>query len=184
MSLIRKGALIYSSRYGATRQYAEWIGQQLQIPAMDIDELYPGELERFDYLVLGTSVYIGKMLIKGWLHRHLEQLRSKQLVLFVVCGTPSSERQKQEQIVRDNVPEGLIPLEKIFFLPGRLSIGELSWKDRLLLKMGARLEKDLVKKAAMSHDIDGVKKENITGVVNGAKTIVSSGTDRRHLLVG
>jgi menaquinone-dependent protoporphyrinogen IX oxidase len=183
MPLNRKGALIYSSRYGATRQYAEWIGQQLQIPAMDVDELYPGELGGFDYLVLGTSVYIGKMLIKGWLHHHLEQLRSKQLVLFVVCGTPSSEKQKQEQIVRDNVPEGLIPMENIFFLPGRLTIGDLSWKDRLLLKMGARVEKDLSKRAAMSRDIDGVKKENITGVVNSAITIVSSGADRRHVPV-
>jgi len=184
MSLTKKGALIYSSRYGATRQYAEWIGQQLQIPIMDVDELYPATLDGFDYLVLGTSVYIGKMLIKGWLHRHLAKLQTKQLVLFVVCGTPSSEREKQEQIVRDNVPEGLIPMENIVFMPGRLIIRDLSWKDRLMLKMGARLEKDLSKKAAMSRDIDGVKKEHIAGVVNRAITIVSSRADRRPAPVG
>jgi menaquinone-dependent protoporphyrinogen IX oxidase len=175
MSLTKKGALIYSSRYGATRQYAEWIGQQLQIPLMDVDELYPRELDGFDYLVLGTSVYIGKMLIKGWLRDHSAELQDKQLVLFVVCGTPSSERPKQEQIVRDNVPKGLIPMENIFFLPGRLTIRDLTWKDRLLLKMGARMEKDPSKKAAMLHDIDGVKKENITGVVNGAQKIHYAG---------
>ncbi|MDO6429510.1 flavodoxin domain-containing protein [Flavitalea sp. BT771] len=184
MSLNKKGAVIFSSRYGSTRQYAEWIGQQLQIPVMDVDELYPAALEGFDYLVLGTPVYIGKMLIKGWLHRHLAKLQTKQLMLFVVCGTSSSERQKQEQIVRDNVPEDLIPMENIFFLSGRLTIRELSWKDRLMLKMGARLEKDPQKKAAMLHDIDGVKRENITGVVNSAITMVRSGADSRHVPVG
>jgi menaquinone-dependent protoporphyrinogen IX oxidase len=184
MSLTKKGALIYSSRYGSTRQYAEWIGQQLQIPVMDVDELFPAALEGFDYLVLGTSVYVGKMLIKGWLHHDLAALQTKQLVLFVVCGTPSSERQKQEQIVRDNVPEGLIPMENIFFLPGRLTIRDLSWKDRLMLKIGASLEKNPKKKAAMSHDIDGVKKEHITAVVNSVLAVVSSRPDRRHVPVG
>jgi hypothetical protein len=43
---------------------------------------------------------------------------------------------------------------------------ELSWKDRFMLKMGARLTKDPAAKKTMPTDYNQVKKENITGLVN------------------
>lgn len=173
-----KGAIICKSRYGATRQYAEWLGDDLHLRIFSPEEIDPVQLAQYDHLLIGTSVYIGKMLIKDWLKRYASILGDKKLFLFVVCATPSSEKEKQDQIIRANVPEGLIDKGSIFFLPGRLNIRQLSWKDRLILRMGARLEKDQHKKAAMTRDIDAVKRENISGILNAvgdlaATTIVS-----------
>lgn len=161
-----KGAVLYKSKYGATRQYAEWISQRLGLPAIDLESIHPAQLISYDFLIIGSSVYMGKTLIKDWMKVHKTVLRNKKLFLFVVSATPSSEREKQQQIVQDNVPEGLVPADHIFFLPGRLQIGQLSRIDRLILKMGMRLEKDKDKREVMAHGVDEVKKEHIAGIVD------------------
>jgi menaquinone-dependent protoporphyrinogen IX oxidase len=161
MNAPTKGAIIYSSRYGATKQYAEWLAGMLKWPLLIAENTTNKDLAVFDTLIIGSSVYVGRLLIKNWLKSHNPALGDKDLSFFIVCGTPASEREKQETITRTNIPHDLIGPNNIFFLPGRLTIDRLSWRDRFMLKMGARLLKDPVKKAAMLKDIDEVKKEHL-----------------------
>ena len=77
MSSTLKGAVIGKSRYVATRQYAEWVGDRLDLPVFDADENIL-QLKNYDYLVIGSSVYMGKMLIKKWLVNHKDELGSKR----------------------------------------------------------------------------------------------------------
>ncbi|HVV07082.1 MAG TPA: flavodoxin domain-containing protein [Puia sp.] len=160
-----KGAIIYSSRYGATQQYAEWLAEKLKWPLLTAETTSTKDLAPFNTLVIGSSVYIGRLLIKGWLKTHNPALGDKDLSFFIVCGTPASERAQQETIARTNIPHDLIGPENVFFLPGRLLIDRLSWKDKFMLRMGARLQKDPAKKASMVRDVDGVKKEHLTPIL-------------------
>jgi menaquinone-dependent protoporphyrinogen IX oxidase len=160
-----KGAVIYSSRYGATQQYAEWLAEELKWPLLEAENTTNKDLAPYDTLIIGSSVYIGKLLIKSWLKSHDPVLGDKDLFFFIVCGTPASEREKQETIARINIPHDLIGPENVFFLPGRLTIGNLSWKDKFMLRMGARLLKDPAKKASILKDIDEVKKEHLSPIL-------------------
>jgi menaquinone-dependent protoporphyrinogen IX oxidase len=159
-----KGIIVYKGKYGATRQYAEWVGEELKLPVLVLDNLKIEELLNSDFVVIGSSVYFGKMLLSDWLKKNAKNLQNKIIFLFVVCGTPSSEKEKQQHILEDNLPVSLLNSSRIFFLPGRLIRKELSWSDRLLVKIGASFEKDPVRKKAMLEDIDGVKKENLAEI--------------------
>jgi len=167
-----KGIIIYKSKYGATQQYAEWIARQLGLPMADTDSISSADLVTYDLLIIGASVYIGKLLLKDWISKHRAALQGKNLFLFIVCGTPASQGAKQRQILENNIPQGLFRQDKVFFLPGRLRIQQLSWRDRLLLKMGARLEKDPHTKAAMLQDIDGVTTEQLEGLLQAARQFI------------
>ena len=160
-----KGAILYSSRYGATRQYAEWLANELQWPLLATGNITNTDLAAYDSLIIGSSVYIGRLLIKDWLKKHNPVLGDKDLSFFIVCATPASERDQQETIARTNIPHDLIGPENVFFLPGRLTIGKLSWRDRLMLRMGARMQKDPAKKAAMLSDVDYVRKEHLAPIL-------------------
>ncbi|WP_188930648.1 flavodoxin domain-containing protein [Puia dinghuensis] len=113
------GVLIYKSRYGTTQQYTEWIGKALDLRLHDPDGVSQQELAAYDFLVIGTPVYFDKMLMRDWLYQHKAFLQQKQVFLFVVCLASPYERAKQDQIINNNVPEGLIDPEHIFFLPGK-----------------------------------------------------------------
>jgi len=165
-----KGAIIYSSRYGATRQYAEWLAGELQWPLLKAENTTYEDLIPYDRLIIGSSVYIGKLLIKGWLKANSPMLGDKDLSFFIVCGTPASERQQQETIARTNIPHDLIGPKNVFFLPGRLTFDRLSWRDRFMLKMGARLQKDPAKKASMLANVDNVRKEHLAPILQHITT--------------
>jgi menaquinone-dependent protoporphyrinogen IX oxidase len=160
-----KGAIIYKGKYGATRQYAELLAEQLHIPVLELEIVSPRMLAKYDYIIAGASVYAGKLLNKSWLKRNSKTLAGKKLFLFIVCATPSSEKEKLNGIIKANIPNTLVNLADIFFLGGRLIINKLSWIDRLVLKMGASLEKNPARKKAMLQDFDSVKKENIKALV-------------------
>jgi menaquinone-dependent protoporphyrinogen IX oxidase len=161
-----KGAIIYKGKYGATRQYAEWLGEELNIPVLDLEIVSASMLAKYNYIIAGASVYAGRMQNKNWLIRNSKILQGKKLFLFIVCATPSSEKEKLNGIIKTNIPAALEGLADIFFLAGRLVISKLSWIDRLVLKMGASLEKDPARKKAMLQDFDSVKKENLKMLIH------------------
>ncbi|HKH60813.1 MAG TPA: flavodoxin domain-containing protein [Flavitalea sp.] len=168
-----KGLIVYSSKYGATRQYAQWIAEELEITVLTSDAATAEDLVKYDFLVVGSSVYMGKLLITEWLKKNISRLQNKKLFLFVVCGTPSSEKEKQQRILDENVPALLRQMSHTFFLPGRLIKKELSWTDRLLVKIGAKMEKDPIRKKAMLEDIDAVKSENLDELIKAIQSFFS-----------
>ena len=160
------GVIIYKGKYGATRQYAQWISNDLKLPVRQPEEISSDYLTSCDFVILGSAVYIGKLLIRKWLKKQAGVLQNKKLFLFVVCGTPPSEKEKLKLIVKNNVPLSISDQTAIYFLHGKMDIKALNWSDRFMLKMGARLEKDPDTKKEMLTDYNDVKKENITELVN------------------
>jgi menaquinone-dependent protoporphyrinogen IX oxidase len=160
-----KGAIIYKGKYGATRQYATWLGEQLGLPVLELENAGATVIAELDYLILGASIYIGKTQHKDWLERNASLIKDKKLFYFIVCGTPLTEKQKLEQIIEKNIPPVLQQPSSVWFLLGRLIIKNLSWKDRMMLKMGAKLEKNPDVKKNMLSDFDEVKKENLTSLI-------------------
>jgi hypothetical protein len=93
--------------------------------------------------------------------------------LFIVCGTPDSEPEQQRTIIKKNVPASLQGPAGIFFLPGRLIKQKLSRKDAMLLRLGAWLEKNPIKKKAMQSDTDEVKMENLSKILESVRRFTS-----------
>lgn len=166
-----KGVIIYKSKYGATAQYARWLSAELNLDYFETNELDNDDLDEYDYLILGTSIYVGKMLLKNWLKSHLPQILSKKIFLFSVCGTPVDQKNKLNSYVSASVPEEIRNKCDIFFLPGKLKIKELSLLDRFILKIGANLAKGAATKKAMLTDYDAVKKENLLDLINAVNKI-------------
>ena len=160
-----KGLVIYKGRYGATKQYAVWIGQELQLTVASADRFPTDELSKYDYFILGSSVYIGKLEIKNWLAKNLGVLLNKKIFLFQVAGTPAALVEKRKTYNEASVPKAIIKQIDFFYLPGRMIMRNLSRWDRFLLKLGARLAKDVAEKERMLTDFDAVKKENTMPLV-------------------
>ncbi len=175
-----KGIIIYKGKYGATRQYAEWAGRELRLALFEPGNAGREKLAQCDFVVIGSSVYMGKLLIGNWMKQHINLLETKKIFLMVVCATPSSEKEKQEKIIKDNIPDLLLDQCDIFFLPGRLIVKKLSVMDRIFLKLGSMLEKDPVKKKAMQQDIDAVKEEHLHQLLNAAAAFSSGDTIPRE----
>lgn len=164
-----KGIIIYKGRYGATQQYAEWLGAALNLETKPAAAINDESLAGYDYLIIGASVYIGKLEIKKWLKKNQAYLAGKKIFVFQVAGTPPVEKEKRESYNNGSIPEGIMENCEFYFLPGRMNIRKLSWIDRFMLKMGARLTKDPARKKAMLTDYDNVAKEHLKNIISAVK---------------
>lgn len=179
------GIIIYQGKYGATEQYAKWLAESVRLPLLNIDNAAPVALEDYDLVILGSSVYVGKFTIRHWLRQNLTRLAGKKNFFFVVCGTPGDEKAQQDFLIKNNVDTVIRNSCEFFFLPGRVIVSKLSWKDWFILKMGAMLEKSPQKKAAMSRGYDMVDKKYLADLVKVLKaeqktspgTLFPSGTE-------
>jgi menaquinone-dependent protoporphyrinogen IX oxidase len=167
-----KGLVIYKGKYGATKQYAMWIGQELQLPVASADRFHIDELPKYDYFILGSSVYIGKLEIKDWLKKNFTVLQNKKIFFFQVAGSPVEQIEKRESYNKASLPPDILQKIQFYYLPGRMIMRNLSGWDRFMLKMGAKLTKDPVEKKAMLTDFDHVKKEKVIPIMEGVRTFI------------
>ena len=166
------GLVIYKGKYGATKQYAMWIGQELQLPVASADRFPVDELSKYDYFILGSSVYIGKLEIKDWLKKNFTALQNKKIFFFQVAGSPVEQIEKRESYNKASLPPDILQKIQFYYLPGRMIMRNLSGWDRFMLKMGAKLTKDPVEKIAMLTDFDHVKKEKVIPIMEGVRTFI------------
>ena len=160
-----KGLVIYKGKYGATKQYAMWVGQELQLPVASADRFHIDELPKYDYFIIGSSVYIGKLEIKDWLKKNFNVLQNKKIFFFQVAASPVEQIEKRQSYNKASLPTTIIEKIQFYYLPGRMIMRNLSAWDRFMLKMGAKLAKDPVEKKTMLTDFDHVKKENILPLI-------------------
>ena len=103
--------IIYGTKTGTTQICAGRIREALvpeEIEMVDIRRFRRTELAPYDAVIVGTSVYMGKIhsKIKGFLNRYSAELRQKKLHLFV-CGLAQGDegaaqlkKQMSEELVR------------------------------------------------------------------------------------
>lgn len=164
------GMIVYKGKYGATRQYAAWLRNELGIPLALSDSCTKEEIIKNNFLILGSSIYIGRLLIGKWMKKNLHQLQNRKLFLFVVCGTPPNESAKLQRYLESSVPAEILHACHVYFLPGRLIYKKLSWFDKFMLRMGARLSKEPDAKEKLT-DYDDVKKENLKNLLNDVRKL-------------
>ena len=161
-----KGIIIYKGKYGATQQYAKWLGEELHLPVVSSLNIYGKQLALFDYFLLGSSVYIGKLQIARWLKENADLLTGKKIFFFQVAATPADNLEKRMPYNTSGIPARLISGCRFFFLDGRMDVKKLTAWDRFLLKMGARMTRDPAAKKEMLKDFNNVKKENLKNLLD------------------
>jgi menaquinone-dependent protoporphyrinogen oxidase len=135
-------AILFATRYGATRDTAGWIAEGMGggVTLLDITvALPPAEaLRGFAHLLLGSGVWIGGVhsQVRGLGRAHGALLGERLRAVFVVCGTQATSAAREqrlegyfEQITRD-LPAPP-PLRAHF--GGRMVVEQLGLRDRLAL---------------------------------------------------
>lgn len=87
--------IIYSSRYGSTAQTAAWIAEGMEGKAAVVSLKDVGDLSTYEKVILGSGIYFDQLHqdMIAFLETRGEEVRTKLLAIFVVCGTPTDQAQ-------------------------------------------------------------------------------------------
>lgn len=95
-----KCIIIYATRYSSAAKVAELIqkGLESECTLVNIMTEKAPPLDSFDTVILGGSIYIGKVQkeLTSFMSANLQQLLSKNVGLFLCAGAPKQEDRDKE----------------------------------------------------------------------------------------
>jgi len=166
-----KGAIFYSGKYGSTAQYAKWISEATGLPLFDVN-MDNEDPSRYDFLILGSSVIVGRLTIRKWIKRNLLKINAQRLILFTVSGEPPG--QQLNNWIAASLPNSLSSHMEHVALRGKLDLNKVSWWVRLLLRIGSWKSDDPETKNYMLNGFDLMDKSGIEPIKELIKKINSN----------
>ncbi|MCI7759322.1 MAG: flavodoxin domain-containing protein [[Eubacterium] saphenum] len=169
-----KTIVVYKSKTGYTKKYAEWIAEELGCDIKENAAL--SDILGYDTIICGGGVYAGSINGGKLITKNLGKLSGKKLVLFAVGAMLDEEK--------DVVPfwNKLLNAEQQksighFFLRGGFDFNQLKGADRLMMSMIKKhLEKikeptdeDKGFLAAFSEPVDFTDRKNLAELLQYAK---------------
>jgi len=130
--------IIYYSKYGTTKKYAEWIAEELNGEICSVNNINQKSLGDYDIIIIGSSLYAGKIKGIDIIVKNFEILKNKKLIIFT-CGLADYSKSVHINSIYNRLkkefPEKIIEKLKIFYLRGGINYKELTIKDKFLMWM-------------------------------------------------
>jgi menaquinone-dependent protoporphyrinogen IX oxidase len=170
--------VIYRSISGFTRKYAEWIAQELNADIYDVRDFDAAMFSNYELVVFGGSLHaIGINGIKT-IKKNFPHLKNKKIIIFAV-GASSPRKHELEEIKSKNFTVEQRQNIAFYYLRGGFNYNKLDHLNKVvmtLFKIRIKLKKkrttdEIGMLAAYSRPIDCTKKENITKIVEYAKSL-------------
>jgi len=118
---MKKIAVIYKSKYGATKQYAEWIAETLEASLFEVSNIKSSQLMDYDIVIYGGGLYAdGINDIK-----FVTKTPYKSLIVFTVGIFDPQTSDYSAVLSKNFTPEELSKI-KIFHLRGNIDYEKLS----------------------------------------------------------
>ncbi len=130
-----KAIVIYRSKYGSTKAYAEWIAEDLGCGAVELRDIKIEDLSEFDTIIYGGGLYAEAINGAYFITKNLDKLDGKKIVIFSTGITPLDCRDYYDKLVieKNFKPEMLTKI-KIFNFLGKMIVDELSFVHKAAIK--------------------------------------------------
>lgn len=130
-----KAIVIYKSKYGATKTYAEWIAEELGCMAVDAKDIKVEDLAEYDTIIYGGGLYaevIGGITL---ITKNFDKLKDKKLIVYTTGITPLECRDYYDKyVIEKNFKPHMLEKIRVFNFLGKMIIEELSLVHRAALK--------------------------------------------------
>lgn len=143
-----KGIILYKSKYGATKKYAEWLSIETDFVRMETDKASIKEVEEYDVIILGGGLYASGIAGLSFLKKHIDKLTNKKIIVFGVGASPYEEKAFTE-VKNHNLKDKLSNIP-FYYCRGAWDMNAMNIVDRNLCKM---LRKAVAKKDPSEYEI-------------------------------
>lgn len=142
------GIIIYRSKYGATKQYAEWLSEATGYKAVTTDEADVKTLDQYDLIIMGGGVYAGGIACTSFLRKVYPKIKDKKIIVYT-CGASPYDEKFFKQLVDMNMKDDLKGIP-VFYCRGGFDFKGMKFMDKTLCKM---LRKSLAKKDPKDYEV-------------------------------
>jgi len=139
---MKKGIILYQSKYGATKKYAQWLQEATGFECVETKKADVKKVQEYDIIILGGGVYASGILGLSFLKKNIQHLSGKRIATFCVGASPYDEKAMKEN--REHNFKDALKDIPCFYCRGAWDENAMSFTDRNLCK--------LLKKAVAKQD--------------------------------
>ena len=136
-----KGIVIYKSKYGASKKYAEWISEATGFSCVSVKEADTNKLAEYDTIIVGGGVYASGMACVPFLRKNIDRLKGKKIIVYTCAASPY-DKKFADALIDMNMKDELKGIP-VYYCRGAFDMKNMSFADRTLCKM---LRKAVAKK--------------------------------------
>lgn len=162
--------ILYSSKTGFSKRYAQWLAESLNCKAIPFKERKSVNGNDYEKIILFGGLYAGQMSGLKWLKSRLPELSGKRLAAVAVGCAPMDGPDLAESMSK---LLGDTPEIKGFYCQGGLDYEHMGAVDRAMMAALRAALKSQPDKAEMlagiSRSFDGTKREYLDPVIQWAR---------------
>lgn len=174
----KKVAVVYESKTGNTKYFAERIAQELDCIIYPFKEINEDILKDYDTVIFGSRCYAGRITKLNSMIGMINNAKVKHFIIFATGASPA-EPTVIENAWKNNLNEKELKEYPHFYFPAGLNYEAMGPIDRLLMKVYATVLKykkknsDYEREAAamVQHSYDIKNKKDIEPLIDYVKSI-------------
>lgn len=179
-----KTAVVYQSKYGATKRYALWLAEALSCAVFVQKGLSISALADYDTIIYGGGLYAGGVAGIDFLIKHADFFSRKNVILFT-CGLADPTDKENIANIRQQLNRRLpLPMQQaiaVFHLRGAIDYTELGPVHKAMMAMLYRMtrkkdshllrEEDKEMLATYGKAVDFTDKAALLPIINYVKRL-------------
>jgi menaquinone-dependent protoporphyrinogen IX oxidase len=135
---MKKCVVVYESKYGTTKKYAEWIAEDLGADLFERKAASADALTGYDVIIYGGGLYAGGVSGFSFIKNNFNKIKDKRILLFT-CGLGDPSVLENVDSIRESLDQFMTPEMKkkveVFFLRGGMDYSKLSFVHKSLMSM-------------------------------------------------
>lgn len=127
--------VVYKSKYGTTKKYAQWLAQELSCDLYDASEIKADKLEQYGCIVFGGGLYASGICGVSLLTKNFEKLKGKTIAVFTVGLADPNRKEQFSAVLEKNFTEEMRREMHIFHLRGGINYKKLRFVHKAMMAM-------------------------------------------------
>jgi len=127
-----KTVVIYKSKTGFAKKYAEWIAEALEADLLEYSKVSDDIFLKYETIIYGGGLYVVGINGVKLILKNLDKLKDKKIIVFASGATPNREETTIE--IRDkNFTVEQQKVIRFFYLRGGFDFSKLGIVDKMLM---------------------------------------------------
>ncbi|MEG0772473.1 flavodoxin domain-containing protein [Clostridium sp.] len=150
----KKVLVIYKSKYGSTKKYAQWIAEATMGDLIEVSKVKTKELQKYDTIVFGGFLHAVGINGVKIITANYKKIMDKKIIVFAVgCSPHKSE--DVEKVFAANFKGDIKENINCFYLRGAFNYGNLDFIDKMMMNV-LKVKLKNIKEKERNEDVKGL----------------------------
>ncbi len=175
MKLMKKIAVVYSTKFGHTKTYADWLKEDVDADVISVDSFNTTKMLAYKLIIFASGVYGDKLPIMDYIKKNLSSIPADKIMIMAVSWYTNDSEEASKKLIDENFPEQYKSLVPIYVLNSGLDKKKVPVTDKAKLiaaqmmieKKDDRSSDDINALAIIKGYSDQTSRDNLASIKKG-----------------